>query len=297
MQDIRTWISSGAAKKRFGQHIKLVTCLNSKSSPTQVDRTVRMNYHGRRFQASIEMVQLEGLTNPNGVLNKKGPATTIRDKILALRTPDKRPIFLSITKKWNSSFWQATYISKEKVRAVDIAACSAAWLKKELSPNQHAELYKHYSPEAVTEAKGATWDNEKARIITPSERIANEEESELANISWLVDLSSLEKLDETSAVQFADGHQFDFDADASIKTTRVHDAEKVPATSKSSQPPGILRSGGTSVTSEITEATRISDLESGMASIEHKLDTTLAAVLAKLETGYPSSSTEGGGKD
>jgi len=53
---LRKWIISKAAAKRFGDHLKVVECLTSRSPPGQVDRTVRMNGRGQRFQASVGMV-------------------------------------------------------------------------------------------------------------------------------------------------------------------------------------------------------------------------------------------------
>ena len=66
IKNIRSWIKSGQAGKRFGEHIKYIEGLTTKTLPTQVDRTVRMNRHGMRFQASIDMTELQGLDNPNG---------------------------------------------------------------------------------------------------------------------------------------------------------------------------------------------------------------------------------------
>ena len=299
LKDLRQWVNSGTARARFGPHVKLVTCLDSKSPPTQVERTIRMNEHGRRFQASVSMVELEGLTNPNGVITKKGPAVTVRDLLLHLTTKDQKPIFLSVTKKWNSSNWQGTYILREQRTATDIATCPCAWIKRQLKAAQLPALYKHFTPSSGVEADGATWDEENHRVVTPAEAQANQEESEVANISWLVDLSSLEPLDESKEVEFQDGTAFNFDGELSIKTTRSttsnqDDDDDASHHSHTSKPASILRSAGTSVTSDMTENTRIDDLECSLARLDTKFDSLIQALTGKSK---PSSSAQGDGED
>ena len=110
MNALRKWIKSKAAAKCFGDHLKLVECLTSKYPPGQVDHTVRMNGHGQRFQASVGMVELLGLNNPNGKVTVGRTPTTVRAMILAHNHTYNNPVFLSITKKWNSTAWQGTYI-------------------------------------------------------------------------------------------------------------------------------------------------------------------------------------------
>ena len=289
---LRKWISSGTAKRRFGPHIKLVSCLTNKSPPTQVDRTIRMNNHGRRFQASVGMIELKGLTNPNGVLSKKG--ATVRDILLKLKTHDDKPVFLSVTRKWNSSQWQATYILQRKQTALDIATCSAAWVRKELHASHYPALQKHYTPEAINEADGATWDADNHRIITPAESRANDEEKEVANISWLVDMSALDTLDETTTIEFNDGNGFNFEEEVSIKTTRVQEDKSVSESATNTpKPASILRSGGTSVTSEMTDHTRLTDLETGMSNLNEQL----ANITKLLEQNSPSKANAKDGQD
>ena len=76
----------------------------------QVDRTIRINGHGRRFQASVDMIELTGLMNPNGKYKSGVYSLTIREQIISRTTSDDEPPFLTVTKKWGSSYWQATYI-------------------------------------------------------------------------------------------------------------------------------------------------------------------------------------------
>jgi len=66
MNALRKWIKSKAVAKHFGDHLKLVERLTSRFPPGQVDRAVRMNGHGQCFQASVGMIELLGLNNPNG---------------------------------------------------------------------------------------------------------------------------------------------------------------------------------------------------------------------------------------
>ena len=80
-------------------------------------------------------------------------------------------------------------------------------------------LYEHCTPASGTEADEATWDEENHSIITPLEAQANQEETEVANISWLVDLASLDAVDESAEVKFQDGTGFNFDGELSIQTT------------------------------------------------------------------------------
>jgi len=98
MNALRKWIKSRAVAKHFGNHLKLVECLTSRSPPRQVDDTVRMNGHGQRFQTSVGMVELLGLNDPNGKVTVVRNPTTVRAMILAHSHIDNNPVFLSITK-------------------------------------------------------------------------------------------------------------------------------------------------------------------------------------------------------
>ena len=80
-------------------------------------------------------------------------SSTVREQIISRTTPDGEPIFLAVTKKWGSSFWQATYIKKQKEFAQDFASCPAAWLFHESIDEDPNLLFKQFSPDAVREAK------------------------------------------------------------------------------------------------------------------------------------------------
>ena len=105
---LRKWIHDGTANAKFGPFVKLVECLTSQSPRSQVERTVRMNGHGRRFQASVSTIELEGLLNPSGVVG----TCNVRDMILNYGMEKNKSgdyksnrIFLSVTRKWNSNAW------------------------------------------------------------------------------------------------------------------------------------------------------------------------------------------------
>ena len=97
---IRRWIKRGRAELRFRPHVKYIEALTTLSHPQQVERTLRMNAYGKRFQSSIDMVELSGLNNPSGPYDVK--YSTIRHRILDQRAADDELIFLSVTNKWGS---------------------------------------------------------------------------------------------------------------------------------------------------------------------------------------------------
>ena len=278
---LRKWISTGQASLRFGTHIKFIEALIKTSSPTQVDRTVRMNSHGRRFQASIEMTELQGLVNPNGVITLDKKTSTVRSLILQQTTKDGHPMFLSVTRKWKSPAWQVTYIKQERRSAIEFASCPAAYLGFPLSESESVDLYKHFTPEAVTEAVDAEYEEETERMITPSEKEAIEEESKIANIEWLIDLSAITSpLSEDAPVKFQDGRDFKFGDDISINTTRTKaGTEKTSNSTAFTTPPRrsppILHNSSSSVASSVTNASRIVDLETGMDRMDCKISRIL----------------------
>ena len=267
---IRKWIKSGNASRRFGTHIKLVEELKPNTPIQQIDRTVRINGHGRRFQASVDMIELTGLLNPNGRIHTDNDIDTVREQIISRTTPEGEPIFLAVTKKWGSSLWHATYIKQHKELAQDFAFCPVAWLSHE-SETEDTLLYKHFSPDAVQEAKDSRWDEETQRVITRSEENANAEEEVIANISWLVDLDKLDN-DSDGAISFQSGVHFNFAEEVSVKTTRLNTEEEPnsPIGISNSRPPqSILRSPSDSLTvnSDITTESRLKSLEAGLAQI------------------------------
>ena len=270
---IRNWIKKGYAANRFGQHIKIVEELRPNTPVQQVDRTIRINGHGRRFQASIDMVELAGLINPNGSSSSDENSPTIREEIISRTSFDGEPVFLAVTKKWGSSFWQATYIKKHKEAAQDFASCPAAWLYHESEDEDGKLLFKHFTPDAVREARSSVWDEEEDRVITQRESDANAEEQELANISWLVDTKEMDD-DSDAAVSFQSGVHFNFAEEISVKTTRL-DTDSAPDSptkkDKPRPPPSILRSPSDSLTvnSDITTESRLKSLESGLEKILH----------------------------
>ena len=280
---IRGWIKSGRASKRFGAHIKFVECLTKISSPRQVDRTIRMNTYGRRFQGSIDMTELHGLLNPNGIVAINGKSYTIRELILQHKTTEGNDMILSVTRKWKSNAWQATFIKQERQSASDFTSCPAAYLGHPLDDAARASLYKNFTPDSVGEAVAAEYDEELKRMITPSEKDEMAEEKAIASIDWMIDISAMTGTDaDDSPIKFQDGKDFKFSDDVSINTTRTH--ANTPTTNASTTnasttnsaayttpprgSPGILKSSS-SVTSSVTHGSRLVDLEQGMHDMNH----------------------------
>ena len=311
--NIRRWIKTGKAAKKFGTYIKLVEELKPNTPVQQVDRTIRINGHGRRFQASVDMIELTGLMNPNGKSKSGVHSLTIREQIISRTTSDDEPLFLTVTKKWGSSYWQATYIKKHKELAQDFASCPAAWLYHELNDDEVPNLlFKQFSPDAVREAKDSVWNEESKRVVTQAENDANAEEEAIANISWFVDMNKLDD-DSDAAVSFQSGVHFNFAEDISVKTTRLTtdpDPTSPLGKDKNRPPPSILRSPSDSLTvnSDITTETRLKSLESGLEQIlnfiqrqpepaQHMQDTTQGiSTSSGIDSETPVSSQEGAGE-
>ena len=54
-------------------------------------------------------------------------------------------------------------------------ACPAAWIVHESKASSRNSLFKYFTPEVVEEALQAEYDETTQRVITPSEKEANEE--------------------------------------------------------------------------------------------------------------------------
>ena len=294
---IRKWIADGIAAQRFGPHIKFVESITNKTPALQIERTIRMNSHGRRFQASVGLMELCGLSNPDGIIPvRKGKDITVRELIL-LQTREGNPMFLSVTRKWQSTAWHAIYTKQYTKVCAEFCECPAPWLAHKLTQVQNRELYKHFTPEAVEEALASEWDNKLKRVITPKEKKAIEEEKSIAAIPWMIDLTALDNsLDENTSVTFRDGVNFDFNDEISVKTTRVTDKEGTSSKHRPNSPKNtksILRSpsGDRSVTSEVTTETRLDDLESTVCELRSTSQQILA-LLQKNTNVAPASSQQ-----
>ena len=277
IKTIRRWIRSGMAGMRFGPYVKYIEALTTASHPQQVERTLRMNAHGKRFQNSIDMVEMSGLNNPSGPYDKD--YSTIRKRILSQDSADDELIFLSISKKWGSSLWQGTYIKQRRIEAIDFASCPAAWITFEESDKIKATVFKSFDPHSVQEARESTWDDENLRIITPSERAANDDEKDVADIPWLLDIKDMNDDEDETAIKYANGVNFNFDEEVSVKTTRItedlneNSATPSPVRKKNIS---ILRSpsDACSINSAITMDTRMTTLESTLDKILNFMQTT-----------------------
>lgn len=301
VSNIRTWIKSKKAQCRFGPHIKFIESLTSKTPPMQKERTIRMNAHGRRFQASVGMMPLEGLTNPDGIVTVKKLPYTVR-KLILNTEHESNPMILSVTRKWQSTDWHAVYIKKYEKACMEFAACPAAWLSHDMiNKVDKSKLFKHFSPEAVTEANNSTWDDTTKRMITPSEKEALAEEDEIANIPWMIDLTALDtSVDETQSVTFQDGAAFDFNDTLSLNTTRVNGTTPITqATSPTRAPVSILKSSpdSMSVTSEVTTQTRIEDLETSVEKLTNDTSEILSLIRAQAQTKNVAPASGSGEKE
>ena len=194
--------------------------------------------------------------------------------------------------------------------AREFAQCPAAYLGHGKTAKIQTDIYKHFIPSAVEEAKASEWDDDTKRMITPLEREALTKEKELANLSWLIDLGDLESpIAEDSEVTFGNGDHFNFNDEVSIKTTRfasdtlIKDCTSTPSPSTartantSMSSVSILRpSCAKSIASEITNDSRIDDIENGVANLTGKLDLILNKMMSN-DKQLPSLSSDGGGAD
>ena len=135
-------------------------------------------------------------------------------------------------------------------------------------------LYKHFTPEAVTEANSSIWDSPTKRIITPYEKEALIEETVVSIIPQIIDLTALDtSLDKTQSVTFKDGAAFDFKDDLSLNATRVpakfSTVEQSPGSIPTRLPVSILKFSPDTmtITPEVTTETRIEDLETSVKQL------------------------------
>ena len=130
----------------------------------------------------------------------------------------------------------------------------------------------------MQEVRASTWDETNERMITPSEKEANTDEADAANIPWLMDLQNMNDVGEDTEVKFTSGVNFNFSEDVSVKTTRIHGEPKSPEqeadeaftqTNTRKSKICILRSpsDGCSVNSAITMDTRMTTLETTLDQI------------------------------
>ena len=98
IRSISRWIKVGKAAKWFGTYIKLVEELRPNTPVQQIDRIIRMNRHGRRFQASVDMIKLSGLMNSYEKILPEDDMTTVREQLISRTTTERETTFLAVTK-------------------------------------------------------------------------------------------------------------------------------------------------------------------------------------------------------
>lgn len=158
MSMIRNWIKSKKAKNKFGENIKVIEVLPPSTHPVQIERTVRMNGHGRRFQNIIDMVELCGLNVPNGVVAVKNKKYSVRQLILEHRTSNTHPVFLSVTKNGDPHHGRQHIYYRKGKNAIDFAENPAAWLSHNMTKLSKQEMFKHFDPDIVQEEIDSEWD-------------------------------------------------------------------------------------------------------------------------------------------
>ena len=108
-----------------------------------------MDSHGRRFEAFIDMVELQGLLFPSELMEdiEVEIDIPIRQVILARVTEDKQPIFLFITKNGDPQIGKQHTLNNIRL----FATCTAAWIVYKSDASSHNPLLKHFTPEAGEE--------------------------------------------------------------------------------------------------------------------------------------------------
>jgi hypothetical protein len=169
-----------------------------------------------------------------------------------------------------------------------------------LNKTDTTSLFKHFSPEAFTEANNSTWDDKTKIMITPTEKEALAEEDEISNIPWMIDLSALDTtVDETQSVTFQDGAEFDFNDTLSLNTTRVNGTTALSnPTSPTRAPVSILKSSPDSMTvnSEVTTETRIEDLETSVEKLTNDTSEILSLIRAQARAASVAPASGSGEK-
>ena len=117
---------SGKAYNLFGDDVKVEEFIISKTLKVHSRRKNRMKSHGRRFQSSIGMEELQGINNPN-VNIFWGPGEYTKRKIILLqKTSEGKKMFLSVIENWVSESWQSTFLLQLKNEAYDFSSCTGA---------------------------------------------------------------------------------------------------------------------------------------------------------------------------
>ena len=106
------WVIPGKAAWYFGDCVKVVNFITQNIPPGQVNRTVSMNSHGRRFQTSIDMVELQGIHNTNGKVSLSRGNYTASEIVLCRKIYEGNIFLILVTKKWGPYTWQATFVLK-----------------------------------------------------------------------------------------------------------------------------------------------------------------------------------------
>ena len=121
-----------------------------------------MNARSSRFHNRVEMVYLAGLVDLNRVGEVMETPTDwtktykvqISEIILCQHSMDKKLIFISVTKKYNSEGYEACYIKLNTKQVMYFGDCLARYLVHSFIEVKY-DIYKSFSPFAFKTAQGA----------------------------------------------------------------------------------------------------------------------------------------------
>ena len=91
----------------------------------QTERTNFMNRHGQQFQESVSLIPLEVLTNLDDMVTIKKSSFSVIEFIVR-KAHNNNPMFLSVTRKWQSDAWHGIYIKTFEKYCMELSTCPAA---------------------------------------------------------------------------------------------------------------------------------------------------------------------------
>ena len=105
---LQRWVHLGKAKFLLEAYAKVIRALTPHLAPEEVNKTIRMNYHGQRLQASVGMLELWGLHDPNGMAPWDS-ANFSRWEVILHQKQSSGSLCLYLLQKWGSAAWQVTF--------------------------------------------------------------------------------------------------------------------------------------------------------------------------------------------
>ena len=96
----------------------------------------------------------------------------ISEQILRQCTTDNKPIFLSVTKKYNSARYESCHINFYTKHSMDFGDFPSVYLFHSF-PEAKDEIYKAFLPSSVKEEQEEVWDDEAKYLVTLQEKEEN----------------------------------------------------------------------------------------------------------------------------